>query len=540
FYLPGLGTYFREIGDPGNTTTGKAFGAWGEERLKWAMQQLDLTLSQYPVRNIQEVRVALFGFSRGAALARAFARMLAERAQRAGAGWEWDSPKVPFRLYFMGLFDTVASVGLPATASTSLSLQIAQGWRSLEGGLRLRGDHLAMGPLALAFGEPGADPTPGNPDGHMDWASNLRIPELAEQCVHMVAAHEQRNSFPVDSVRERQSYPSGCVEILYPGMHSDVGGGYLPGFQSRSIGRAEALSNIPLLEMHKRAIQAQVPLEPVGQFHDPGLGASFQIAPDLVRRWKHYMALAGNGGKALGKGVLGHMRLYFAWRFQRIARLQQSEIPNAERVRNEADMRARERQYAARKAEAEREMNRLRDSPERQAAQDELRRAETRYQSVLRQTSRFGGMQGELTQAREEVDRAKDLAAEADDPYLRAQAEWVGIPGNSVDNMLVYDRQLMRDAQSLRREWSRRSGSAKLRPHYAVLLQAYEDEFVHQRGLRDEEIIAFFDSYVHDSMAGFGMDATLPSDPRCIYVGGDFEARYARVDTSMQVETQVA
>ena len=35
------------------------------------------------------------------------------------------------------------------------------------------------------------------------------------------------------------------------------------------------------------------------------------------------------------------------------------------------------------------------------------------------------------------------------------------------------------------------------------------------------------DQYVHDSLAGFAKDETLPSDPRCIYVGGDDEYRFA-------------
>jgi hypothetical protein len=46
-------------------------------------------------------------------------------------------------------------------------------------------------------------------------------------------------------------------------------------------------------------------------------------------------------------------------------------------------------------------------------------------------------------------------------------------------------------------------------------------------GLRDPESIAFFDTYVHDSLAGFAKDATLPSDPRVIYTGGDNKLPYA-------------
>ena len=43
-----------------------------------------------------------------------------------------------------------------------------------------------------------------------------------------------RNSFPLDTAMSetRANYfspPEGCVEMVYPGVHSDVGGGYRPG-----------------------------------------------------------------------------------------------------------------------------------------------------------------------------------------------------------------------------------------------------------------------------------------------------------------------
>jgi hypothetical protein len=58
------------------------------------------------------------------------------------------------------------------------------------------------------------------------------------------------------------------------------------------------------------------------------------------------------------------------------------------------------------------------------------------------------------------------------------------------------------------------------------MLKAFEAE---QRGLglRDQGIIQFFDTYVHDSLAAFAMDATLPSDPRVIYIGDDNKLPYA-------------
>jgi hypothetical protein len=45
FYVPGLGTYFEEIGDRGNTKTGKGAGGMGEERLEWAFKKFDKALA---------------------------------------------------------------------------------------------------------------------------------------------------------------------------------------------------------------------------------------------------------------------------------------------------------------------------------------------------------------------------------------------------------------------------------------------------------------------------------------------------------------
>ena len=76
----------------------------------------------------------------------------------------------------------------------------------------------------------------------------------------------------------------------------------------------------------------------------------------------------------------------------------------------------------------------------------------------------------------------------------------------------------------------------QLRPHYRGLLAAYENEFIHGRGLTDQKIIDFFEHHVHDSLAGFAKDATLPSDPRVIYIGGDVKSRHAAVDRSREGE----
>lgn len=46
-------------------------------------------------------------------------------------------------------------------------------------------------------------------------------------------------------------------------------------------------------------------------------------------------------------------------------------------------------------------------------------------------------------------------------------------------------------------------------------------------GLKDERIFSFFEFYVHESLADFYKDSTLPSDPRVVYFGGDEKYKYA-------------
>jgi hypothetical protein len=58
--------------------------------------------------------------------------------------------------------------------------------------------------------------------------------------------------------------------------------------------------------------------------------------------------------------------------------------------------------------------------------------------------------------------------------------------------------------------------------------------------MRDPELSAFFDTYVHDSLAGFAKDATLPSDPRVIYTGGDDKLLYASYSPVVSVQMQRA
>ena len=209
-----------------------------------------------------DITIDVFGFSRGATQARVFCNWL--KAMMDGnrlCG-------VPARIRFLGIFDTVASVGLPSSA----------------GG-----------------------------DGHFSWATPdaLRVPPSI-QCVHYVAMHENRTSFPLDSLRGPDgALPENHKQFALPGMHSDVGGGYLPGSQGRSPSgqHDDMLSQIPLELMYQAARTAQVPLNRdlaiIGKY-DP-----FAVHPDLRQAHAAFMQ-AERPQATTARWLLS----YLAWRYQ--------------------------------------------------------------------------------------------------------------------------------------------------------------------------------------------------------------------------------
>ena len=557
-YIPGLGTYFKEIGDPGGDTAGKAFGAKGEDRLVWAMKEVDQIIKKYIPTRIIGLRFALFGFSRGAALARAFALRLQERCEGSSTSWRWKDLRCPSEIYFMGLFDTVASVGLPASSGLD-SLSIGQGYTTLERGLASRRRDSSTGLDArpvhgstktwwlhgIAQGDrPGAIPADGFFTGHGAWADNLRLPPMTRRCVHYTAAHEIRNSFPLDSVREGLHYPRGIDvdERVYPGAHSNVGGGYRPGEGGKSPVFNSLLSLIPLSAMLHEARRAGVPLTQP----EPD---DFATSPELSRRFNAYMNHPGIVGQRSVEGhLLAHMRLFYAWRFHVIRRNRKAgQRPEA------ADLNAREAAWAKEGADLDRQIAEAERSPTRQAALQEQARARKELDDALFQDRQIGSSNPYWTSpdkqaSRLRVQRANEQARaadarfiEADDPRARLVAKKSTLPsGGQVDLLNRYDAQLMLDVKSILDGRAKRP-DVPLRPHYAGLIEAYEAEFTHNRGLLSEhpDALAFFELYVHDSLAGFAKDATLPSDPRVVFIGGDTKSQFARSQSTTK-ESQAA
>lgn len=521
-YIPGLGTYFKDIGDPGDADIrGAAFGRRGEERLDWAMRQLELRLRKHPCSTVVGLDVALFGFSRGAALARAFALRLQQRVEPDGLGWRWRQGGFPARIYFMGLFDTVASVGQPASASIN-AFFIAKRWMAVDTALRMRRDSDSAGLEAIAFGQrDGADPTPGVIDGHMSWAKDLRLPPLVERCTHFVSAHEVRNSFPLDSVRLGDEYRAGVEEFVFPGVHSDVGGGYRPGEGGKSLVADEMLSSVPLRLMYDQARAAGVPL----MVSEPGNTVEQDLAssPRLLELWHHYMSTVQPSG-SLGNVVHAHMRWYYAWRFRSI-RMRIAQRAAGQTPQEDARIAELQQGFAHDGEGLRGRIEALKNDPQRLAAQARLRQAQQDLEQARMRAQRNGGS---VADERAAYEAAQRQFADADDAHQRELAKFATLPDMErlAAHLEVYDRNLLLDVQRLK-EVQAVAPDRRLRTHYRGLLEAYDNEFEKNAGLTDPDIIAFFDNHVHDSLAAFAKDETLPSDPRCIYVGGDDEYRFA-------------
>ncbi|MFG6447148.1 T6SS phospholipase effector Tle1-like catalytic domain-containing protein [Roseateles sp. BYS180W] len=355
-YVPGVGTPFPEIGEHGELPEGKAMGRGGEARIHWAMFQAinaicraaigSALLGQDEIRQritgagflggdgltpcsdgrrngvfsgvlrqlasaienakprITSLQLSVFGFSRGAAEARAFCHWMS-------ALWteyvDFDmflEGKLPnLRIQFVGLFDTVASVGVAKSAP-------------------VRG-----------------------PEGLMGWADGtLELPSRVERCVHYVAAHEIRQSFPLSTAAR-----SHCTvhEVMYPGAHSDVGGGYAPRDQGKGLTRADLLSQVPLLHMYREAREAGVPLADSKALKELGrdeTDADLKISPDLIRRFNAYVKQGPKGG-LLHKALAEHMRWYWRWRLAVGGKLSALRSYAAASAQDQEDLRASEQDF---------------------------------------------------------------------------------------------------------------------------------------------------------------------------------------------------
>lgn len=538
-YVPGIGTYFKDIGDPGGTTTGRGMGALGQKRLDWAFKELATVLKKAEARannpgnRIVKVRIAVFGFSRGAALARAFCRDLQKsctgqrggfklRAGALGTSGMMVKGGYAIEVFFLGIFDTVASVGLPMSTNNVLTKRRSGlGWRDLITDYAQAHRDLKY----LAFGEPGADPSPGPADGHGAWASDgLQIPPIVSQCVHMVAAHETRNSFPLDSALEGLRYPVGTEEMVYPGVHSDVGAGYRHG----EGGKADVLALVPLRSMLTRAVAAGVPMHGLAELQTEDQKLDFGLAGEPLARfnelaplWSKYMSTVPTD-LPLGRTVLAHMRQYWLYRISAaVLRTAKDGKKTLEQRTIESNEATFKKQRAELEAEAKAKKAAYQTASANRMGAEEGLEAAKNSPAFKNQVPMWESM----------VRDAKQKEAEAMDIWRRAQAraDTAANDGDLLENMETYDEWLLEDAAVLYK-WHKEEPSKRMRPHYKAIVDAYEQVVIQKKPLAEtSDLYRFFSMYVHDSLSGFATDNTRTTDPRVLYVGGDSKEEYAAI-----------
>jgi type VI secretion system secreted protein VgrG len=191
-YVEGIGT---SSGQPDSVySQGTGRGEMGvvarvEQSPALITDKIRLFNSNNPELLIERIEFDIFGFSRGAAAARHFANEVLKGEQSilapvlpAGSpslvsDFAWRS-KTDVAINFIGLFDTVAA-----------TVDLLQGDFS---------GHNAENP-----------------------GVNLQLPQdAAKKVVHLVAGDEVRYNFALNGL--------GGADIALPGVHSDIGGGYLP------------------------------------------------------------------------------------------------------------------------------------------------------------------------------------------------------------------------------------------------------------------------------------------------------------------------
>lgn len=243
-----------------------------------------------PNPKVLGIRLSVFGFSRGAAKARVFSNRFLDMCEAASGSHALGGLPVDFD--FVGIFDTVASVGL---ANSSLVA-----------------------------------------DGHMEWADaerNLRIPSAVKRCLHLVSAHEVRRSFPLDSISVGQSLSSHFKEIVYPGVHSDVGGGYEPTEQGRGTDKSghDMLSRVALAQMYRDSRLANVPLDVNGSGVASAAKEALTVAPATIEVFNGYVAACKVKNGRLSQIMDEQTRLYIRWRRLRLNNM--ASLPSVQRCK---------------------------------------------------------------------------------------------------------------------------------------------------------------------------------------------------------------
>ena len=244
---------------------------------------------------ITKLRLYMFGFSRGATAARSFCQRMQNwfPDNKIPAGGKNSGDFIEIEYVFLGIFDTVSSVGTAHAAAIS-----------------------------------------SGATGHHDWADlDLMYPKV-KKCVHMVAAHEVRGCFPLTSA----AAISNSEEIVYPGVHSDIGGGYSPYEQGKSTGGNgdnAKLSQIPLADMYRKALLAGVPFLLPNEWQSSKTATrAMSVDTGLIKDFNNYIVSAKSRTQSLDALLYHHNNLYIQWWRKRERNFMQVMTPKIKHPKN--------------------------------------------------------------------------------------------------------------------------------------------------------------------------------------------------------------
>lgn len=221
-----------------------ATGSGVEIRLNQALDRLKQAMAEQ-TQSISGVDIAIFGYDRGAAIARGFANKVVELyLNRETDKLEYRTPRqkkpAELRLTFLGLFDSVSSVAE-------------------------RNPVLGQLPFFKAsLGE----------------RVKLRIPRQVMKIVHMAATHDPRFFMRADRI---EGSGDRFEHYLYPGCQENVGGGLPPG----CLGKTNDFAKLPARRMLAAAYRAGVQVYSLDELRsaDRDVWESFQFSgPDSAGR----------------------------------------------------------------------------------------------------------------------------------------------------------------------------------------------------------------------------------------------------------------
>lgn len=171
----------------------------GHARIKDTLARLNRIPN---LHSYEDIVFDVFGFSRGASLARHFTNLVNAWPSRIHIPY---LPTGNYSLLRPGILNLIGFESVRAFPQRE----------ELRGRVRFLGLFDTVGSFYL----------PGN-DNNLDFNLNLKS-DSAEQVVQFTAHHEIRHNFPLTSLRSASGeLPGNLHEEALPGVHADVGGGY--------------------------------------------------------------------------------------------------------------------------------------------------------------------------------------------------------------------------------------------------------------------------------------------------------------------------